>query len=443
MKIPVDHRKTSASEEQVIYDHLLHWIERESPEQMIQRFRGLFLKGERDSESKVVQALDNIVASPTAQDDFPYFLNRCCHILINRWQSRSQFQLAIPLLLELFESLEDPTPVSQSIRVRRRNSSSQRLNTLVIDFRQTDQYATLRRLANVLSLSIQNYAIPKTKVEEDRQDTPILGHLIRRYPYLYQHCLLSEHSAQEQQSTVQRVQSKVQHQFEVDLSRYITSHVRRSRLKKQVSPKRLDSLIKPVSNPTLLSDRALNYAIKHYSGPTIAGRSYQDTARNFMLQSGQAQSYGAFKDDLYDYILSGVDSSYGQQQFNKKLHGYINQILPNNNTKSVNDFLVVRTCSQLLNFLVVDNARCPQHFVFVDLITNLGPTLTMGLLLRIILLCRKVRPYLERRFSILFNHYEYSEQKAVQWLVHALELLNIALVTNFGKLDLSLVKHQG
>ena len=64
----------------------------------------------------------------------------------------------------------------------------------------------------------------------------------------------------------------------------------------------------------------------------------------------------------------------------------------------------------------------------------------MGVLLRIVLLCRKVRPYLERRFSILFNHYEYSEQRAVQWLVNALEMLNIALVTNFGKLDLSLVK---
>lgn len=440
MRTVVDRHKVITSEEQLIYDHLLYWIDRESPEQMIQRFRLLFLEDTRYSEPDVVQALSCIVASPAAQESFTYFLNRCCHILINRWQSRSQFQLAIPLLLELFESVVDSSSPSESFRLVRRNLSSRRLRTLVIAFRQTDQYAALRRLANVLSLSVQNYAIPRAKSVEDNQDTPVLGQLIRRYPYLYQHCLLSEHSTQEQQSTVQQVQSKVQHQLEIDLSRYITCQVRRSRLRHQVTPERLDSLVKPVINPTLLSDRDLNRAIKHYSGPVIAGRTYRDTARNFMLQSGQSQSYGSFKDDLYEYLLSGLDSSYGQRQFNNQLHSQLKQILAHNDGKSVNDFLVIRTCSQLFNFLVVDNARCPKHFVFVDLITNLGPTLTMGLLLRIVLLCRKVRPYLERRFSILFNHYEYSEQQVVQWLVNALEMLNIALVTNFGKLDLSLVK---
>ena len=439
MRTVVDHRKTIASEEQMIYDHLLYWIERESPEQMIQRFRLLFLEGDRYPDASIVGSLDAIVASPSAHDNFPYILNRCCHILINRWQSRTQFQLAIPLLLELFESVTELPPAPESFRFRRRHSSGHRLRALVLEFRHTDQYATLRRLANVLSLSVQNYAIPRAKASEENRPTPVLGQLIRRYPYLYQHCLLSDHSTQEQQYTVQQVQSKVQHQLEIDLSRYVTSQVRRSRLQHQVSPERLDSLVKPVVNPTLLTDRDLNRAIQHYSGPIIGGRTYRDTAHNFMMQSGKSQSYSSFKDDLYDYILSGLDSSYGQRQFNNQLHSHLSKILPNSDSKSVNDFLIVRTCSQLLNFLVVDNARCPQHFVFVDLITNLGPTLTMGLLLRIVLLCRKVRPYLERRLSILFNHYEYSEQRSVQWLVNALEMLNIALVTNFGKVDLSLV----
>lgn len=440
MKAVVGNRKTIASKEQLLYDHLLYWIDRESPEQMIQRFRMLFLEGVNYPDPTVVAALDTIVSEPSGQENFPYILNRCCHILINRWQARTQFQLAIPLLLELFESVTELPTSPDSLRLLRRSSPSYRLRKLVIDFRQTDQYLTLRRLANVLSLSVQNYAMPRAKTEDVAKEPSVLGQLIRRYPYLYQHCLLSDHSTQEQQYTVQQVQSKVQHQLEVDLSRYVTSQVRRSRLKKQVSPERLDSLVKPVINPTLLSNRDLNRAIQHYSGPVISGRTYRDTAHNFLLQSGKAQSYGAFKDDLYTYIVSGVDNAYGKRQFNNQLHSQLKRILPDSSTKSVNDFLIVRTCSQLLNFLVVDNAKCPQHFVFVDLITNLGPTLTMGLLLRIVLLCRKVRPYLERRFSILFNHYEYSEQKAVQWLVNALEMLNIALLTNFGKLDLSLVK---
>jgi hypothetical protein len=53
------------------------------------------------------------------------------------------------------------------------------------------------------------------------------------------------------------------------------------------------------------------------------------------------------------------------------------------------------------------------------------------------LLCRKVKPYLEKRFSILFNHYESYSRDGVEWLIQALENLNVALSTNFGMVDLS------
>jgi hypothetical protein len=46
---------------------------------------------------------------------------------------------------------------------------------------------------------------------------------------------------------------------------------------------------------------------------------------------------------------------------------------------------------------------------------------------------------LEKRFSILFNHYESSQRDAVQWLVHAMENLNVALSTNFSTIDLSFI----
>ena len=98
---------------------------------------------------------------------------------------------------------------------------------------------------------------------------------------------------------------------------------------------------------------------------------------------------------------------------------------------------MVRTCSNLFNFLVVDPAGAHSHFVFIDLINNLGATLTTGLLLRILLLCRKVKPYLERRLSTLFSHYELAKQDSVGWLVKMLETLNLALSLTFGHLDIS------
>jgi hypothetical protein len=93
----------------------------------------------------------------------------------------------------------------------------------------------------------------------------------------------------------------------------------------------------------------------------------------------------------------------------------------------------------LLNFLVVESPQKPNHFIFVDLISNIGSTLTTGLLLKIVLICRKVKPCLEKRFSILFNHYELCRRDGVQWLVEAMETLNLALSTNFSTIDLSFV----
>jgi len=421
------HNRHITPEEQMIYDHLLYWIELETPEQMIQRFRSLFIDGSRSSEPEIMGAIEKVTASHLATEEFRYVLNRCCHILVNRWQSRPQYQLAIPLLIELIENAPD-VPVAGVLRHSR---STRRLRELTKQFLDTEQFLTLRRLAQVLSQSVEP--------SPDAPGSTPLGTLIRRYPYLYSHCLLSDDSTQEQQCTVHQIQARMQRQFELDLSKYVTYQLRCARLQSQPSTASRRTVIQPVQNPTLLSDRTLNKAIKHYVGRVDGRRTYRDLAESFAIQVERSRSYRAFKDDLYQYLISGVEREYGARQFYDQFYRHLCDIFPDSESKPVTDFLVVRTCSQLLNFLIVDNPRYPRHYVFVDLLTNIGPILTMGLLLRILLLCRKVRPYLERRFSILFSHYESCNRDAVAWLIGALEMLNVALATNFGKLDLSLV----
>ena len=101
---------------------------------------------------------------------------------------------------------------------------------------------------------------------------------------------------------------------------------------------------------------------------------------------------------------------------------------------------MLRTSSQLMNFLVVENGKKPEHYVFVDMISNMGVTRTMGLLLKVVLVSGKVKPYLEKRFSILFNHYESFTKDGVPWLVKSLENLQLAFSVHFGKVDLSCLK---
>jgi hypothetical protein len=264
--------------------------------------------------------------------------------------------------------------------------------------------------------------------------------LIRRYPYLYEHCLISEDATFEQKETVRNFQSQIQRKFEIDLSQYVTYKLRRIQMLKNTSPAEANRILRPVNNPTLLSDSELYTTLKHFVGKVEHGNTYHEAAEKFIKYGGQARNFRDFKDDLYEYLVSSVDTQYGKKQFNQKLYKHLQNTLSQADEQKVNDILLVRTCSSLLNFLVVQNQSSPQHFVFLDLISNQGTVPTMGLLLKIVLICRKVKPYLERKFAILFNHYETSTTSTVSWLVGTLEQLNIAFSLNFGNMDLSFFK---
>ncbi|XGV96748.1 MAG: hypothetical protein ACAF41_28995 [Leptolyngbya sp. BL-A-14] len=412
-------------EEQQLYDHLLRLVQSELPNQLIERFRALFVDGVGYPDAEIAAAINKIATSKTADQEFRFVLNRCCHILINRWQTRPQLQAAIPELISIFET----TP-ARPITEYSRSRSVRRLRELVKGFVDSEQYVTLRRLSQVMDQTGDASTPPAHE--------PI-GALIRRYPYLYEHCLLTDGSTYEHQQTIRQLQAKAQRQYEVDLSQYVTYQVRRSQLGHEGLGHAGSRILQPVKNPTLLSDRELCSALKQFAGKSQSDGTYRDSAQRFLTHTNQTPTFQSFKDDLYQYITASVDPEYGRRQFNNQLYSQLKSTLPESDDQKLNDFLLVRTCSQLLNFLVVESPQRPNHFVFVDLISNIGSTLTTGLLLKIVLICRKVKPYLEKRFSILFNHYEFCRRDGVQWLVEAMETLNLALSTNFSTIDLSFI----
>lgn len=419
--------KQTNSQEQLLYDHLLSCVKVEEPSRMVERFRQLFIDGVGYPDIKIWQALDSIVLSKQAEQEFRFILNRCCHILINRWQMHPQMQSAIPELVALLENIP-PCTIARSRMLRR-------LRELVKAFTQTEQFVTMQRLAEIIS------QLPETTSFDPRSnDKKPIGTLIRRYPYLYEHCLLSEDSSYEHQQTVRQIKDRIQHKFELDLSNYVTYQVRKAQVARQNPQLRTGRIIQPLANPTLLSDRELGTALRHFYGKVENSRTYRDLAQNFIIHSTHTPNYKVFKDDFYQYLTSGIDPSYGKRQFNNRLYSYLKNILVQSDFQQPNEFLLIRTCSHILNFLVVDSRQRPNHFVFVDLITNLGATFTTGLLLKIVLICRKIRPHLEKRFSILFNHYESQTRDGVPWLVSSLENLNIALSLHFGAADVSCLK---
>jgi hypothetical protein len=414
-----DRQIETKDEEQVLYDYWLDRVRTDSPEELIEDFRRLFIEGRGYQEAPIYLALERLVKAKDAEIRFYYFFNRCCHILVNRWQMQSTCQPAILELVSLLDNLPSPGPGHYS--------TANTLRHLVKKFTLSDDYVKLQRLARIISS------------QYSEETAPCVGTLINRYPYLYDHCLLSDESPREQRQTVRRIKVKTERCFEVNLSHYVTYQVRLRQVAH--APKTSEEagrIIQPVKNPTLLNDKELNRALKYYVSPVEGNYTYKALSQNFLANTVYSSTYKDFKNDLYDYLITSVD--YGKGQFNKKLYDVLQNTLPQWDQQKPSEFLILRTSSQLFNYLVVESSQKPDHYIFIDMITNMGVTRTVGLLLKLVLVCPKVKPHLDKRFSILFNHYEGFSRDQVPWLVKSLESLQVAFSIHFGKADLSCLR---
>lgn len=412
--------------EEELYTHLLQCIKTEEPADIIERFRYLFIKGTGYQDRQIKVALDKIVESKTAESQFMFVLNRCCHIIINQWQMQPNLKREIPQLIAEFDHILPPGSAH--------SRNAQKLRRLVKQFVESEQYIKLQRLGRLIAQEKGNKS----------SQSEYLGNLIQRYPYLHQHCLVSDDSGYEFKRTIKKMQTKIQRKYEVNLSQYVTSRVRMiqtvRKYKASNQTKIPKKIIQPLENPTLLSDRDLDRSIHHYIGKVELGYSYHDLSQNFLTHTSQTRSYQTFKNDLYDYLITSIDSKYGKHKFNQKLYQCLQNTLPDFHNQKCNEFLLIRTCSELFKFIVVHSKNNPEHYLLLDLITNLGETKVVGFLLKIVLLCHKIKPYLEKRFSILFGHYESFDKTGVPWLIKSLENLQIAFSIHFGNIDLSLAK---
>lgn len=412
-------KKTGSGIEQIVYEHFLYVVRTETPVRVLERFRSLFIEGVNYSDNRIWTTIETLAFERTAEQNFPLMINRCCYILVNHWQMQPSGQVPVASLVAMLAHLND-VRMTYSRVVRR-------LRQLLQLYLEGDDYPKLKRLNEVLNGNTST----KDTVGE-RQ----LGTLINRYPYLYEHSLVSEERTFENVETIKRVQRGLRKQQETNLSQYLTYQVRRSRLKAQLGQDAANNL-PSVVNPTLLSTKELGMAFGQFAGKAEGNATYQDLSRGFVSHLQMQPIIKTFKGDLYDYIVSGVDSSYGRRSFNDRLYKTIDAILPDRDNQRLDELGLLRTCTHVLNHLVVESPSNPQHFIFMDMISNLGAVFTTGLLLKIVLICQKVKPLLESRLSILFNHYESSQCKGVPWLVRSLENWNVAGAIHFGKIDAS------
>jgi hypothetical protein len=401
--------------EHIIYEHLLHCVRTELPEQVLQRFQLLFIQGGVYPEPSIRMTLHDLVRGGNLKHSFQPFFNRCCFILINRWQMNLLHQGAIVALVDLLHQCRGTSVVGGQ------PSPTGRLRFSVHEYVRSPYFQRIRQLADLLN--------PNNDADKQRP----LSTLLHRYPYLYPHCLINQDDGEDYQKLIVVTQRNASQQFQKDLSSYLAH----SMIHKEKQHQTI--LTTPSKNPTLLTHQDMCSSLKHYVTKVDSRGTYKDMAHQFWMPGEQPQTYKRFKVALTDYIASSIPSKFGRCRFNDQFRGYLNSLHPESDAAAVNDFLLVRTCNQVLNFMVIESKQRPNHSVFMDLLNNLGSTLTVGLLLKVVLLCNKVKPYLERRISILFQHYELQTRGSVDWLVRCLEKLNLAWTAHFSAQNLSYV----
>jgi hypothetical protein len=405
------------SDSECLFEHFLDLKRFVAPNELLDHIYGLFIDSSDYFDPEILAALHRIVLSKWADQEFTNILNRCCYILINHWWLQSEARESTAQLVTLFQQPAPPTFQSQA---------TQRLQELVHSFTESQQYSMLLRRAQVT----------ETKPLHDRVDR--IGSLIHRYPHLYSHCLMDWDSSEAGRRAVKQLQVQKEKQFEHDLMRFLTDSMLRST---SLRAKGLPG----ATNPTLLSAEQLETAVQKFAGKAEGNQSYDDASRHLLNAVSRSQSYQAMKGQLYEYLVVAINSSsksYGGHHFNRWLEQRLKEMMPQSDQLKPNGFLLVQTCGQLIETLVASPTQLNHHLRFVDLINNLGATFTIGLLLKIVLLCRSLKSNLDaikarlaQRFAMMFKHYEHYAQTGNEWLLECLDNLTVALSIHFGHED--------
>ncbi|AFZ42787.1 hypothetical protein PCC7418_0558 [Halothece sp. PCC 7418] len=418
--MPTQALSTQQKQEQ-IYEHLKACVQKETPEEVLGRYHRLFVQATGYEDPEIREALEQIVKEEEKNKNFSSFVSYCCYLAINYWLTQdAEAQQAIGDLVQNFQEIP-PFARSQTM-------ASRRIREKVSEFSKSDYFLRMQRLRTLLI----------TDEETQRDKSQPLSAILGRYPFLFQDCILPQDNYPETKRTLKKFQVKQQQDFEASLANYITNQVRLSRLAKRYNCwEKAQESITAIPNPTLLKEPELISTLQHFISGVQGTSTYQDLAKRFITHSSKADTFKIYKRDLYEYLVNSLDGDYVKKQFRKRLSTYLKNTLVDWDRQKPNEQLMLRVANNLLKFLVVESRQNIDHYLYLDLITHLGPTQTVGLLLKIMLLSNKINPYLMSRFAILYNHYENVPRHNVHWLFKSLENLKIALTIHNSTVDLS------
>ena len=404
-----------------LYAHLEALRETAPADDLLNRFKALFVEGDRYPESEVLQTLHRMLTSTWIEQEFDNVFNRCCYILINYWWLKRSWELTSRLIQLIETAAEKPAASGQSADLRNRLKR----------FAQSPKYQLLRDCEQVVTF------IP----DGSTAGVEVIDGLISQYPYLYSYYLREWNNSDDSvQQALGILKSTREQEFERSLYTYAKEFQRKKRGVDQ-------AIILPHQKPTFLSHENLRSAILTFSGKSEGDYTYQDKAGQTLVKLENVADYRAAKHCIKDYLTESIQHTskptYGDRKFNQWLGKQLdNSCLERDQTK-MNPRVLMNTCRDLIDALIVPPSRnFENHLMFTDLIANLEATFAMGFVLKIVLLCQSfegnlkaIREHVAARLADLFEYYESYSPDDLKWLIECLDNWLIASTVQFGRWD--------
>jgi hypothetical protein len=385
--------------QQTIYGFLLDIVKKWPPEEVLLEFKRLFLYHIDATSSSAIDAVYEIVFS-NREEEFRNTLKRSCYILVNNWDAARRVQPIRDLLNAFGEEMLLRDTASPSLK---------RLNQWVEAFKVSQDFADLK-------LFVGRY--------DRKQEDPDWSHRFTSYLLVPQY--INMRNPIEQREAARALAKQLRHQFKVELAMYVARTQSQSVHPTEEAPK----------NPTALGDDVLRLVKMvvakrgHYSYLSLA---------NIFLDQIRHVSFVDFKQSLHKYLIFSVDRSEFAKTLKVRLSEKLDTLYAEYDSAPVTDALILRTCNRVIDFLTTENRNEPSP-LFVLLLSQGNPMTLVVTLLKIILISRNSRLYLEARIADLIHYYENFPEADCWWVVNFLEIFNVTFTIYAENVQYNLIR---
>jgi len=381
-----------------LYSFLLEAVKTWSSEAVLTEFKRIFIDHAKSNQPEILATLQLILFANQEQE-FRNTLKRSCYILVNNWEIARDYQ-PIHQLVQLFSDpiLYKPTvlPIIKRLREWTRN------------FSQSQDFEELKLFAA-------------------RYNDRATAHWSHRYmPYLLVPQYINLDNPSEQRQAARTLYKRLKDQYKFELAMYTAHSDRLATGKKFKNPTHLGDEVVQLVKRIVLKRGTFNYT---------------NLARIFLKQT-QTLDYQTFKRSLVNYLVFSTEHSETADTLRKYLAEKLESLYAHYNEALVDSSLVLRTANRLIECLTTENRKEPSP-LFILLLSQ-GASLTLVIvLLKIILICCYARTHLESRIADLIKYYEDCSEEECQWIIHFLEVFNIAMTVHTENVEYSLVNMAG